>query len=125
MINDSPLEIQIDITIGKNIRKYREAAGLTQQKLAKLIGFNGHASISNAESAAQPIHTKKLVLIAATLGVPIVSFINTLEDNFEHVVLKLPKEAADAIRAECKSTKTTPEQWIESVCAKTLGSKLK
>lgn len=58
-------------TIGKNIKKYREKLGISQDKLSKLAGMTFH-TITKIESGATPdprIETVKK--IANALGVSI------------------------------------------------------
>ncbi len=58
-------------TIGKNIKKYREKLGISQDKLSKLAGMTFH-TITKIESGATPdprIETVKK--IATALGVSV------------------------------------------------------
>ena len=58
-------------TIGKNIKKYREKLGISQDKLSKLAGITLH-TITKIESGATPdprIETVKK--IADTLGISV------------------------------------------------------
>ena len=58
----------IDVMIGANIRKYREAQHITQERLAELSDINSKL-ISAYECGTRRISIHKLVLIANALGV--------------------------------------------------------
>ena len=67
-------------TIGKNIKKYREKLGISQDKLSKLAGITLH-TITKIESGATPdprIETVKK--IADALGI---SVDDLLKNNYE------------------------------------------
>lgn len=57
-------------TIGERIRRARESAGLSQQELAKRIGYSSSATISHFESGERKISILDLQQIAQTLGLP-------------------------------------------------------
>ena len=57
-------------SIGKQIRKYRERAGMTQSELATAIGSADKSRISKYENGSQtPSINKTLPAICAALGV--------------------------------------------------------
>jgi transcriptional regulator with XRE-family HTH domain len=58
-------------TIGKNIKKYREKLGISQDKLSKLAGMTFH-TITKIESGATPdprIETVKKIADALGVGI--------------------------------------------------------
>jgi len=58
-------------TIAKNIKKYREKKGISQDKLSKLAGITLH-TITKIESGATPDHRIETVKkIADALGVSV------------------------------------------------------
>ena len=56
------------MTVGENIKRLREKAGMTQEDLAKVLGVT-HSAISLIESDKRGINVKKADKIAAALGV--------------------------------------------------------
>jgi len=67
--------------IGKNIKSYRTKLQLTQEEVAKFLGFS-REYVSLLESGEREIDLKKLELLADLFGVEL---INLLEENNELV----------------------------------------
>lgn len=63
--------------IGERIRRARESVGLSQQDLAKRIGYSSPATISHFESGERRISIQDLQQIAQTLGLPTDHFLQT------------------------------------------------
>jgi transcriptional regulator with XRE-family HTH domain len=61
---------RIDVTVGRNVRMWRIASGLSQARLGKRIGVS-FQQLQKYESGANRIPTGRLVKIAAVLGVPV------------------------------------------------------
>ena len=60
----------VDVTVGRNVRIWRMARGLSQAKLAKRLGIT-FQQVQKYEVGGNRIGTGRLVKIAAILGVPI------------------------------------------------------
>ncbi len=55
-------------TIGHNLRLAREDAGLSQGKLASMLGLSSHSAISEMESARRRISATELSRLSEILG---------------------------------------------------------
>lgn len=53
----------------ENIKKYRKAAGLTQEELAKKTGYTDRSSIAKVEKGAVDLSQSKIKQFAEALGV--------------------------------------------------------
>ena len=60
----------IDVAVGRNVRIWRMAKGLSQMQLARRIGVT-FQQLQKYEVGANRIGTGRLVRVAATLGIPI------------------------------------------------------
>ena len=60
-------------TVGKNIRKYRVAAGLSQEKLSEILDANTKF-VGHVERVERFISLKKLIEIAEYFNVPVKNF---------------------------------------------------
>lgn len=56
-------------TFGKNVKRIREAKGLSQDELAKRAGYTSRSTISCIESGKRDCSQKQIFLIANALGV--------------------------------------------------------
>ena len=74
---DEPIE-----TIGQRIRIIRISKGLTQDDLAKLMGYSNRSTIIKIESGVLNIDHKKLLKFAYMLKVPAV-YLLTGEKNYK------------------------------------------
>ena len=74
---DTPIE-----TIGQRIRRIRIAKGLTQDDLAKLMGYFNRSTINKIESGAHNIDHKKILKFAYMLKVP-AGYLLTGEKNYK------------------------------------------
>ena len=72
---DEPIE-----TIGQRIRRIRIAKGLTQDDLAKLMGYSNRSTINKIESGAHNIDHEKILKFAYMLKVPAGYLLTTIED---------------------------------------------
>ena len=69
-------------TIGQRIRRIRIAKGLTQDDLAKLVGYSNRSTINKIESGAHNIDHEKILKIAYMLKVP-AGYLLTGEKNIK------------------------------------------
>ncbi len=57
------------MTTGERIKRYRIEKGLTQDKLAKLVGYKSRSSINRIEHDKQELSQMKIVDFAIALNV--------------------------------------------------------
>jgi len=69
-------------TIGQRIRRIRIAKGLTQDDLAKLMGYSNRSTINKIESGAHNIDHEKILKFAYILKVP-AGYLLTGEKNYK------------------------------------------
>lgn len=55
------------MTLGQNIRHYREALGMSQEDLAKKLGYKDRSTIAKIESNVNDITQSKIIAIAEAL----------------------------------------------------------
>ena len=60
-------------TIGKNVRKYRQLANISQEKLSEILDVN-NKFIGHVERFERFISLKKLIEIAEYFNVPVKNF---------------------------------------------------
>ncbi len=60
-------------TIGKNVRKYRQKANISQEKLSEILDVNSKF-IGHVERCERFISLKKLIEIAEYFNVPVKNF---------------------------------------------------
>lgn len=77
--------------ISKNIKKYRQAANLTQVQLAKKLNITS-ASVSNWEKGANSIEIDKLFELCDALGISISDIIVDPEENTNNQMTPAQKE---------------------------------
>lgn len=98
----------VDIHVGKRIRQRRWLIGMTQQKLADLVGIK-FQQIQKYETGANRVSASRLWDIGEALGVSVAFFFDGLKSNsddasgrIEQVVptdLLSDKEAMDLVRS--------------------------
>lgn len=97
----------VDVHVGKRIRQRRWLIGMTQQKLAELVGIK-FQQIQKYETGANRVSASRLWDIADALGVPVAFFfegLKTNEDASNQVANAVPddlmgdKEAMDLVRS--------------------------
>lgn len=69
----SSLQEQIYRTIGNNVRKYRQSANISQEKLSEILDANSKF-IGHVERFERYISLKKLIQIAEYFNVPVKNF---------------------------------------------------
>ena len=57
------------VQFGRNIRRLREMRGLSQERLAEMVGYKSRTSINKIEMGKTDIGQKNIVKIASALGV--------------------------------------------------------
>jgi len=67
----------VDIAVGRNVRIWRMARGLSQTQLAQRLGIT-FQQIQKYEVGANRIGAGRLVKIAATLGVPVTALLDSV-----------------------------------------------
>lgn len=97
----------VDTHVGKKIRQRRWLIGMTQQKLAELVGIK-FQQIQKYETGANRVSASRLWDISDALGVPVAFFFDGLQSRVEGGAErqdKLPddlmgdKEALDLVRS--------------------------
>ena len=69
----SSLKEQTYRTIGKNVRKYRQQANISQEKLSEILDVNSKF-VGHVERFERFISLKKLIEIAEYFNVPVKNF---------------------------------------------------
>jgi DNA-binding XRE family transcriptional regulator len=69
--------MNINKTIGKNIKKAREAVGVSQKMLSELLNFKSTTAVSLIESGQRKISVENLYKTGIALGKPMEWFIST------------------------------------------------
>lgn len=69
----SSFQEQIYRTIGKNVKKYRLSAGISQEKLSEILDVNSKF-IGHVERFERFISLKKLIEIAEYFNIPVKNF---------------------------------------------------
>lgn len=70
----------VDKTIGERIRDRRELLGLSQEELAKMIGYTSRSSINKIETGVQQLRQSKIKAIADALDTN-VNYILGIDSN--------------------------------------------
>ena len=69
----STLQEQTYRTIGKNVRKYRKQANISQEKLSEILDVN-NKYIGHVERFERFISLKKLIELAEYFNIPVIKF---------------------------------------------------
>ena len=69
----SSLVEQTYLTIGKNVKKYRQMANISQEKLSEILNVNAKF-IGHVERFERFISLKKLIELAEYFNVPVKNF---------------------------------------------------
>jgi transcriptional regulator with XRE-family HTH domain len=103
-----------DMSIAKNIRRFREAAKLTQDELGERLGWTG-AAISNYEREVQTPAAGNLSRIAEALGVTVSDLVGDRKDD-----PRVAQQAAelDELRARIEKTKGIPDDMLTMLRAR-------
>ena len=76
------------LDVYKNIKKIRELKGMSQDELAKAVGFKSRSSINKIEQGVNDITQSKLVAIANALMVTPGELMGSVEAKEEHDLLE-------------------------------------
>ncbi len=87
----------IDLHIGKRVRRRRRLLGLTQEQLAGACGVR-FQQIQKYECGANRISAARLWMLAQALEVPVGYFFDGLDDVVEAPVARANDESVDLIR---------------------------
>lgn len=74
---------------GKNLKRLRMAKGMSQEELAKALGYTNRSSINKIEIGRSSIPTDKIKKTADILGVSPLKLFET-EDDIKELIDKLP-----------------------------------
>lgn len=66
----------INANLGKNIKRYRESAGLTQDELAKRVGYKGKSTLSLIESGKRDAGSSEILAIANALHIEVTDLLH-------------------------------------------------
>lgn len=93
--------------IGKRLYDLREAAGLTQAELGKLLSINKHSISSYERQKSEPNDTMK-VTIAKFFNVSIDYLLGVVDeptpigDKFDDTIIRIPGKLPEVARAEAR-----------------------
>jgi transcriptional regulator with XRE-family HTH domain len=82
------VDLPILIALGKQVRKLRMAAGLSQHQFAEAAGTS-HTYIVSIEAGVPNVSVAMLDKMAKVLGISIASFFPDAEDGTEHMALSI------------------------------------
>jgi transcriptional regulator with XRE-family HTH domain len=83
----------IDVAVGRNVRVWRMAKGLSQTQLASRLGVT-FQQIQKYEVGADRIGTGRLVRVAAILGIPIAALFDGTEAGHQGLNVSEFRQAA-------------------------------
>lgn len=104
---------------GQNLRRLREARGMSQEELAKALGYTNRSSINKIEIGRSSIPTEKIQRTAQVLGVSPLELFKT-DDDIKALIDELPildEEDLDALHAVAsayESDHTTLEEYTRT-----------
>lgn len=91
------------MSIGKNLKRIREAKGITQEKLAEQLGYSHKSSINKIEMDKSDISTLKLIELSEALGVSPLEILgieySTVEIGKENIIEYVKKYYGDDVAA--------------------------
>lgn len=70
----------------KNIKKYRELRNISQEELAKKVGYANRSAIARIEKGEIDLPQSKIIAIADALGVPAGSLMGSTEINTDDIL---------------------------------------
>lgn len=71
---------EVYITIGKNLRKFRDSRKLTQEQLAKRINKMDRSKISDIENAKEDFTLSKILQICAALEIDLSDLLKPVDE---------------------------------------------
>lgn len=78
------------MTIGEKVKQAREAKNMTQEELARALGYKSRTSINKIETGERDVPRRQIRKIAQILGVPAISLLG-LDDDIQPY--KMPADA--------------------------------
>lgn len=99
---------EIDLHVGKRLRRRRRLLGLTQQQLAEKVGIR-FQQIQKYESGANRVTASRLYELATTLNVPVGYFYEGMPQSITVASPVSPANDRDLIAADVLSQKETLE----------------
>ena len=80
------------MTFGEKIKKYRKNLRMTQDELAKLVGYNDRSSIAKIESGNRDVPQSIIIRFAEALGVTPAELVDDQNDDIRQSnIIPLPK----------------------------------
>lgn len=70
----------------KNIKKYRELKNMSQEELAKRVGYSNRSAITRIEKGEIDLPQSKIVAIADALGVPAGALMGSTEIDTDDIL---------------------------------------
>lgn len=70
------------MTIGEKVKQAREAKNMTQEELARALGYKSRTSINKIETGERDVPRRQIRKIAQILGVPAISLLG-LDDDIQ------------------------------------------
>lgn len=98
----------IDLHVGKRLRRRRRLLGMTQQQLADLVGIR-FQQIQKYECGANRVTASRLFELAVALAVPVNYFFEGLPQAADAMAAEAPANDRDLIAADVLSQKETLE----------------
>ena len=80
------------MTLGDKIRIRREEAGLSQDELARRLGYKSRSTIAKLESGVNDLTQSKLKLFAEALNTTVADLLDWDEPKKSHTI-SIPKQA--------------------------------
>jgi len=105
-------------TLGRYLRAYRRAAGLTEGELAYLIGHENAAVISRLESGGRPPTLRQCLALAVVFGVDVAELFPTLFTEIEDEVVRLAYELHQRLQGDPSATTKVKLDLLERAMTK-------
>jgi len=109
----------IDVHIGKRVRRRRRLLGLTQQQVAGACGVR-FQQIQKYECGANRLSAARLWRLARALEVPVAYFFDGLDETMRETAPRAPDETVDLIRTYRQLGERPRRRLLD--LAKSLGS---
>jgi transcriptional regulator with XRE-family HTH domain len=93
------VDLPVLIALGKQVRKLRMAAGLSQHQFAEAAGTS-HTYIVSIEAGIPNVSVAMLDKMAKVLGISIAAFFPDAEDGTEHIDPVLSRMASELHRVQ-------------------------
>lgn len=108
----------LKMTIYDRIKMLREMNGMSQEELARKVGYNGRSMISRIEAGKIDLQISKLEMIADALGVSVVYLFGTDEHqknkDIALLISNLISKAADLDDVDLAKLEERADTMLES-----------